>query len=168
VIRSPDEQERISTTHTVTISTTTAGASIRYTTDGSTPIETAGTLYPGAVTVNSTATLNAIAYESGYMDSPVASATCTIYSLIFHVAVTVSQLTSTSFTFTTLPGHVLYPATISFTASSPGAGLLSFTINVNGTFANKEAAEGYRAAGSAIEDNIWNNVLAQVKNDCTH
>ena len=39
---------------TVTISTTTSGASIRYTTDGSTPSETAGTLYSGPITVSST------------------------------------------------------------------------------------------------------------------
>lgn len=39
---------------------------------------------------------------------------------IFDVAVKVSQVTSTGFSFVTLPGHVLYPATISFTASSPG------------------------------------------------
>ena len=66
------------TTQTVTISTTTSGALMRYTTDGSTPTETAGTLYTGAITVSSTATLNAIAYESGYTDSSVASATYTI------------------------------------------------------------------------------------------
>ena len=65
-------------TQTVTISTMTSGASIRYTTDGSTPTETAGALYTGAITVNSTTTLKAIAYESGYTDSPVASATYTI------------------------------------------------------------------------------------------
>ena len=59
----------------VTISTTTSGASIRYTTDGSTPSETAGTLYSGPVTIGSTTTLKAIAYESGMADSAVASAT---------------------------------------------------------------------------------------------
>jgi hypothetical protein len=65
-------------TQTVTISTMTSGAAIRYTTDGSTPTETAGALYTGGITVNSTTTLKAIAYESGYTDSPVASATYTI------------------------------------------------------------------------------------------
>ncbi len=67
-----------SAAQSVTISTTTSGASIRYTTDGSTPSETAGTLYSGPVTVSSTATLQAIAYESGMVDSPVSSATYTI------------------------------------------------------------------------------------------
>jgi hypothetical protein len=63
------------------------------------------------------------------------------------VSVQVTQVNPTSFTFTTLPGHVLYPATITFTASSPGAGLLNFTIVVSGAFANEEAEKGYYAAG---------------------
>jgi len=59
----------------VTISTTTGGASIRYTTDGSTPSETMGTLYSGPVSISATTTLKAMAYESGFTDSAVASAT---------------------------------------------------------------------------------------------
>ena len=50
-------------TQPVTISTTTTGASIRYTTDGSTPSETVGTVYGGPVSVSSNLTLKAIAYE---------------------------------------------------------------------------------------------------------
>ena len=38
----------------VTISTTTGGATIRYTTDGSTPSETAGTVYSSAVNISVT------------------------------------------------------------------------------------------------------------------
>jgi alpha-galactosidase len=64
----------------VTISTTTSGASIRYTLDGSTPGETAGTLYSGPVNIAATATLKAIAYESGMTDSTVTSALYTIGS----------------------------------------------------------------------------------------
>jgi hypothetical protein len=63
----------------VSISTTTGGASIRYTTDGSNPSETLGTLYNGTgVAINSTTTLKAIAYESGMTDSPISSALYTI------------------------------------------------------------------------------------------
>jgi len=62
----------------VTISSATSGASIRYTTDGSTPSETAGTIYSGAVNISSTKTLKAIAYESGDTDSSITSATYTI------------------------------------------------------------------------------------------
>ena len=62
----------------VVISTSTPGASIRYTTDGSTPSETAGTLYTGPIPVSATTTLNAIAYETGLLDSVMASASYTI------------------------------------------------------------------------------------------
>ena len=53
----------------VTISTTTGGATIRYTTDGTTPSETAGTVYSSAVSISATSTLQAIAYETGMADS---------------------------------------------------------------------------------------------------
>jgi hypothetical protein len=62
----------------VTISDSTSGASIRYTINGSTPSETAGTIYSGPVNISSTETLKAIAYESGDSDSAVASTTYTI------------------------------------------------------------------------------------------
>jgi hypothetical protein len=64
--------------HSVTITSDTGGASIRYTTDGTTPTETNGTLYSAPITINATSTLQAIAYESGYSDSPVTSATIEI------------------------------------------------------------------------------------------
>jgi uncharacterized repeat protein (TIGR03803 family) len=63
---------------TVTITTNTSGASIRYTTDGSAPTETNGTLYSGPVSISSTATLMAIAYKSALIDSSVTSGTYTI------------------------------------------------------------------------------------------
>ncbi len=62
---------------TVTITDTTAGATIYYTIDGSTPT-TASTKYTSAVTVSSTETIKAIAVASGYSNSTVASATYTI------------------------------------------------------------------------------------------
>jgi hypothetical protein len=63
-----------SSTQTVTISTATAGASIRYTTDGSTPTSSIGIIYAGPVSVSSSLTLKAIAYKSGMTDSLVGSA----------------------------------------------------------------------------------------------
>jgi hypothetical protein len=66
-------------TETVAISDTTSGATIYYTTDGTTPT-TSSTQYTGAITVNSTGTLEAIAVLTGYTNSPVASATYTITS----------------------------------------------------------------------------------------
>ncbi len=57
----------------VAIATATAGATIRYTLDGSTPTETAGTLYTGAVRLAESATLKAVAYRAGWTTSPVAT-----------------------------------------------------------------------------------------------
>ncbi|MEN6560930.1 MAG: chitobiase/beta-hexosaminidase C-terminal domain-containing protein [Acidobacteriota bacterium] len=61
------------TARDVAITTTTAGASIRYTTDGSTPTEAAGTLYTAPVHVARTLTLKAVAYRSGWTTSSVAT-----------------------------------------------------------------------------------------------
>src|SRR2546428_1806272 len=62
---------------TVTISDATSGATIHYTTDGSTPT-TSSPVYGGALTFTQTTTLKAMAAASGMTDSAVASATYTI------------------------------------------------------------------------------------------
>ena len=64
----------------VTISTTTTGATIYYTTDGSEPT-TNSSVYSSAIPVSSTTTIKAIATAAGYDNSSVATATYTIVSI---------------------------------------------------------------------------------------
>ena len=117
----------------VTIGTATPGASIRYTTDGSTPSETAGTLYSGPVTVASTETLKAIAYESGMVDSGVASALYTIQSP------SITSLSPTS-------GPVATSVTI--TGTNFGASQGTSTVTFNGT--NAGTATSWSATSIVI------------------
>ncbi|HWB03485.1 MAG TPA: CotH kinase family protein [Verrucomicrobiales bacterium] len=58
-----------SSPQSVTITTTTPDAIIRYTTDGSEPTETTGTLYTGPAPVNATTTLRAIAFKEGMVST---------------------------------------------------------------------------------------------------
>jgi DNA-binding beta-propeller fold protein YncE len=66
----------------VVLSTLTAGASIRYTTDGSDPTETAGALYTSPVRLGTSLTLRAVAYLAGWTTSPVAVGDYTISTLV--------------------------------------------------------------------------------------
>ncbi len=66
-----------SSSQSVALSDTTAGAAIYYTTDGSTPT-TSSALYANPITVASTTTIQAIATATGYAASSVASGTYTI------------------------------------------------------------------------------------------
>ena len=61
----------------VAISTTTAGATIHYTTNGTTPT-TASPVYSGAITLSQTTTVRAIAVKAGMAASAEASATYTL------------------------------------------------------------------------------------------
>jgi hypothetical protein len=64
-------------TQSVTITDSTAGAAIYYTTNGTTPTATS-TLYSGAISVSATETIEAIAVAAGFTNSAVASVSYTI------------------------------------------------------------------------------------------
>ena len=61
----------------ITLATSTAGASIYYTTDGTTPSSSNGTLYDDPFSIDETTTIKAIAVKAGASDSEVAEATYT-------------------------------------------------------------------------------------------
>ncbi|SHO44698.1 chitobiase/beta-hexosaminidase C-terminal domain-containing protein [Anaerocolumna xylanovorans] len=69
------------TAQEVTITDATGGAAIRYTTDGTTPSETNGTVYTGTFTVSATTTVKAVAYKSGMTVSDIAASVITISSV---------------------------------------------------------------------------------------
>ena len=69
------------TAQNVTLSSTTAGADIYYTQDGSTP-STSSTLYSSAISVSATQTIKAIAVKTGWNNSAVTSAEYVIYTPI--------------------------------------------------------------------------------------
>ena len=72
----PDGATSFRGTQTVEISCATPGASIYYTTDGTTPTST-GTIYSGAISLTSTTTIKAIAVKADMNDSAVAAVTFT-------------------------------------------------------------------------------------------
>ncbi len=70
------------------LSTTTSGALIRYTTDGSAPTASYGAVYDGtAIELTETVTVKAIAFKSGWTDSAVVSGTFTIIGAVARPAI---------------------------------------------------------------------------------
>jgi hypothetical protein len=82
----------------ITMASATSGASIRYTTDGSTPTASS-TLYSGTFTLSNSATVKAAAFKSNYNTSGVASAGFTIAT-----SCSVGQFLAEYFNNTTLSG----------------------------------------------------------------
>jgi len=97
----------------VTLSDTTTGAAIYYTTDGSTPTA-ASTLYSPStpIAVSSTTTINAIAVASGYITSAVATGTYTI-----NIPVVATP------TFTPAPGSFTSPQSVTLSDATAGASI---------------------------------------------
>lgn len=78
---------------TATITCATTGATIYYTTDGTTPSATNGTAYTGSLSgLPLMTTLQAIAVKSGWNNSPVASTTLTLPSGVSGTTVTLFDL----------------------------------------------------------------------------
>jgi hypothetical protein len=96
----------------VSISTATTGASIRYTTDGSEPSQTHGTLYTGPINVDSSLTIKAIAYKAGMNPSQVVSGTYVIDIITPTVAAVSFSLPS---------GTYYLPQSLTLSSSTIGA-----------------------------------------------
>ena len=84
------------TSQNATISCSTPGSSIYYSVDGSVPSSTSltSTLYTGSIAVNSTQTLKAIAYASGFTASSINSASYTFPTPVADIATLRASSTS--------------------------------------------------------------------------
>lgn len=118
------------TAQPVTISDTTQGAAIYYTTDGSTPTASS-TPYSGQITYTADTTIKAIATASGYSPSAVASGTYRI------AGPTVAAVLSTD------DGANLMAAQPSVTFTATTAGTNKITVDENQQF---QSIEGFGAA----------------------
>jgi hypothetical protein len=97
------------TSQTVTISDATAGTTIYYTTNGTTPT-TSSTKYTGAITVSATETLEAIAVEAGCTNSPAVSAAYIITAETSYISYPSDGITASSLSLNngpTVTGGVL-------------------------------------------------------------
>ena len=134
----------------VTISDATAGATIYYTVDGSTPT-TASTVFTGPITIGSAATIKAIAAAPGFANSAIATATYTI-------AVATP-------TFSPASGAYTSPQTVALSDATAGATIYyttngttptttstkyTTTITVNSTETIKAIATATGLANSAV------------------
>ncbi len=89
------------------------------------------------------------------------------YPLVgLNTSVTVTSVGQNGLSFATVPGHLLYPASIFFGAADLGNGNIGFAINIKGTLPNIGNASGFIAGGSAFEDAQWNGFLGRVADWC--
>lgn len=118
------------TAQNVTIATSTSGASIRFTTDGSTPSPTTGTVYASPVPLSATTTLKVIAYKSGTSNSSVSTAKFTFYPPGTVVATAGGSFQNTAFTsqsggfnatFTATPSASPTDAIVGLAAAAPSS-----------------------------------------------
>jgi len=93
----------------VKIATTTEGAEIRYTTNGTDPSATNGTVYTSPVSVTATVTLKAVAVKKDLADSAVVGATFTITGTVAGV------------TFSPGPGTFGGSVAVTLASATPGA-----------------------------------------------
>jgi len=136
------------TSQSITITSGTSGASIRYTTNGTTPTSTTGTLYSGAFSLSSTTTLKAIAYKTGMTDS-------TVTTGVYTFTETVSQ-----------PNPPSGPSSIAQSSSatySTGGSVSSFGSQVQYLFDWGDGTQsGWLATGVTSASHAWTSTGTKV------
>jgi hypothetical protein len=140
----------------VTITDATAGATIYYTTNGTTPTASS-TVYSGAITVSSSETIEAIAVASGFSNSAVASATYNINlpaaatPVISPAAGTYSSAQSVTITDSTAGATIYYTTngTTPTAASSVYSGAI--TVSASETVEAIAVATGFSASAVATQ-----------------
>jgi RHS repeat-associated protein len=80
-----------------------------------------------------------------------------------NLSVNVESVTAGHMTFTTNPGHLLFPAYITFAAGPASPGSIDFNISLGGTIASQIE---FDFGGGAFEDAQWNHFLGQVTAFC--
>ena len=140
------------TAQSVTITDGTPGATIYYTTDGSTPT-TGSTKYTAAITVSATETLQAIAVAANYNNSAVATATYTIAAPaatpVFSVAAGTYASAQTVPISTTTAGSAIY-FTTNGTTPTTSSSLYSGPITVSTTQTVRAIAVAANYTNSAV------------------
>jgi polygalacturonase len=125
----------------VELASATPGASIRYTTNGSTPSESDGIAYSAPIAISATATLKAIAYKAGMIDSPIAAAVYTIHPIV--VPGTVASPTFSP------PGGTYPQAQTVFLATATSGASIRYTLDGSDPNANNGAVYSAPIAISA-------------------
>ena len=152
----------------VTISDTTTGAKIYYTTNGTTPT-TSSTLYSGAISVSASETLSAIAVAAGFSNSAVASAAYQIgappaATPVFSVAGGTYTSQPTVTISDTTPGAVIY-YTLNGTSPSNKSSLYTKALTIGGSVTLQAIAYATGATQSSIASATYTlNVAAPVFN----
>jgi hypothetical protein len=123
----------------VTMSDATSGAAIYYTTDGSTP-NSSSTKYTGALNITATTTVKAIAVASGYINSPVTSATYTIQPASTTTSTAVSLAASYNVSGITNNGSAVVNGGLDGSGNSYSEALLGATVVWNGISFNMGSA----------------------------
>ena len=142
----------------VTLSSATEGATIRYTTDGSTP-NSSSTVYSGAIELSSTTTIKASASKSGMENSAVATALYTInLPIVAEPTFSPAGGTYTSIQSVTLSSATA-GATIRYTTdgSTPNSSSMVYSgpINITESKTIKAYATKYGMADSSISQSIY-------------
>ncbi len=112
-------------TTTAIISCNVAGATIRYTTDGSTPTETNGTIYTGPFNITSTCRVKAVAYKSGKVTSRWSCSNISISGSTTNPPTAPTGLNATNIASTSF--------TLSWTGSSDDFGVAGYDVYNNTT-----------------------------------